>query len=171
MSIVIIAIGLPGSGKTTLLRPFVEKYGLSYISRDLIYNEMFDLDSNHREVIGEVWEETNRRLRTEIQNKNHVLRDSTFADPEERRDTIRDVRAWGAHRVVGVFVDVDPEVAKDRNQKRERVVGDEVIDWRYLQLCHYPPGLEDGFDAFYTSDQVEEFERIELIPLKDLAAN
>ncbi|MDB5189727.1 MAG: putative kinase [Parcubacteria group bacterium] len=167
MSLVIMAIGLPGSGKTTLLTPLKEKYNLTFINRDAIYNEMFGVNSDDRSLIGIVFEETARRLDAAIRNNENILRESIFADPEERRETIVAARASGAERVVGVFIDIDLEVAKDRNQKRERHVRDEVIDWRYLQLCHYPPSIDDGFDAFYTFDasptkeQLEEFEKKE----------
>ncbi len=162
MILVIIAIGLPGSGKTTRLKPLAEKYGLSYISRDAVYKDMFAVDSDDRSVIGAVWEETNRRLRAEIQKGKSVVRDSVFADHEERIDTIRAVRKWGADRVIGVFVNVDLDVAKAQNRHRERVVRDEVIEWRHAQLYHYPPSLSDGFDALYTHEQLEEFEKGEL---------
>ncbi|MDB5245422.1 MAG: putative kinase [Parcubacteria group bacterium] len=161
-----MAIGLPGSGKTTLLAPLKGKYNLTFINRDAIYNEMFGVNSDDRSLIGVVREEADRRLHAAIKNGEHILRESIFADPEERQENIVAMRASGADRVVGIFIEVDPEVAKDRNQKRERVVRDEVIEWRHLQLCHYPPGISDGFDAFYTADQIEEFERIELVPLQ-----
>lgn len=162
MSLVIMAIGLPGSGKTTLFKPLAEKYGLSHISRDAVFNEMFGVDSDHRAFIGEVFQETARRLDAAIREGKSVVRESIFADPEERREIIAAARESGATRVVGVFIDIDLEVAKERNQKRERVVQDEVLEWRHLQFQHYPPGLEDGFDAFYTIDQIEEFEKNEL---------
>ncbi len=168
-----MAIGLPGSGKTTLLEPLVKKYDLSFISRDIIYRELFGVTSGDRSLIGIAFQETARRLDAEIRKGKNVLRESIFADPEERRETIVSARESGANRVVGVFLKIDPEVAKDRNRRRDRVVNEEVIDWRYAQLCHYPPGLEDGFDAFYTFDESltsEQFKEFENKEFGDLQA-
>ncbi|CAN5719725.1 hypothetical protein BH11PAT2_BH11PAT2_08390 [soil metagenome] len=162
MSLVIMAIGIPGSGKTTLLKPLATKYNLTYINRDDIYEELFGVTSNEQSRIAEVRDEASRRTQSAIENGEIVVRDSTFVEVEDRKAAISSARAAGAKRIVGLYLEVDSDVAKARNRERERVVKEDVIDWMQVLLRTNPPSLDDGFDALYSLDQIEELEKSEL---------
>lgn len=161
MKLAIMAIGLPGSGKTTLLKPLTEKYGLAYISRDDIREEMLGhaIDQSRNK---EVWQEANRRTAAALRNGQGVVLDSCFVEAWKRRDAIEFLRTSGAERVVALFFNTPTRVAKERNSQRKYVVGETTIDWMEQRLTETPPSLSEGFDAFYTLDGINTFEKEEL---------
>lgn len=166
MKVAIIAMGIPGSGKTTLLAPFAEKHGLKRISRDEIREEMFG-DPLDRSSQGVVWEEANRRMYAALGECQGVVLDSTFATREKRTGIIADLRAAGADRIIGVLFTTPLDVAKKWNHGRidapqGHVVKESVMDTVHAQLAAEPPELAEGFDALYTSDQLDELESREL---------
>lgn len=154
MSIAIIAIGIPGSGKTTVLKPLAERYGLTYINRDDIREEMLG-DARDQSQNKAVWEEANRRTVASLAHSTGVVLDATFVESWKRKDMISFLHEAGASPIVGVFADVPLEVAKERNQGRDRVVPDDVLEWMHKKIQSEPPSLEEGFDALIGLDEIE----------------
>ena len=154
MSIAIIAIGIPGSGKTTVLKPLAERYGLTYINRDDIREEMLG-DARDQSQNKAVWEEANRRTVASLAHSTSVVLDATFVESWKRKDMISFLHEAGASPIVGVFADVPLEVAKERNQGRDRVVPDDVLEWMHKKIQSEPPSLEEGFDALIGLDEIE----------------
>jgi predicted kinase len=157
MKLVIMAIGIPGSGKTTTLKPLAERHGMRHVNRDEIREEWFG--EPHIQVAKEaVWEETERRVQEALGASQPVLLDATFTEPDKRVSMIMSARAAGAERVVGVVFTTPLEVAMQQNQDREYSVAGGVIEMMHAQLAAAPPHLEEGFDALYTSEELEELE-------------
>lgn len=161
MPVAILAMGIPGSGKTTLLKPLARKYGLVYVNRDDLRQELLG-DATDQSRNKEVWEEAERRVAAALKSGMSVLCDSTFVEAWKRRDTITRARAAGAQRAVGVLFTTPLEVALARNAARDRVVPNEVVSWMHKQLTETPPSLAEGFDALYTDTQLTQLAEREL---------
>lgn len=155
MKFAVVAIGIPGSGKTTVLRPLAERYGLAYISRDDIRKEFFD-DSIAQADKERVWAEANRRTNEALNNGQPAVLDSTFAQKSKREDIIAFLRNAGAEKVIGLYFETPLETAKQRNQNRDAVVKDDVLEDMYRELAASPPCLADGFDVLYRYDEFSE---------------
>jgi predicted kinase len=161
MKLVILATGIPGSGKTTALSALRDRYQMGYVSRDDIREAWFGnphLQIFKKEVRGKaealMWEA--------LASDQPVLLDSTFANRGKRRRAIAVARTAGATRVIGIVFTTPLEKAKERNRNRVHSVKEWVIDMMHHELTAEPPSLRDGFDALYTSDQLDELERDEL---------
>lgn len=158
MKLAIMAMGLPGSGKSTYLKPLALKHDFAYINRDEIRGEMLG-DVHEQSRNREVWEEANRRTKAALNEGKNVILDSCFAEEWKRHDAIVFLRASGADRVIGLYFNVPGDVARERNSKREKPVKDEAIDFMQSKFVSEPPSLQSGFDAFYTYDELGEFEK------------
>lgn len=156
-----MAIGLPGAGKTTYLKPLAEKYGLEYISRDDIREELLG-NAIEQSANKRVWQEANRRTAAALKRDRGVVLDSCFVEEWKRQDAITFLRESGADRIVVLFFNLPTDLAKKRNANRKYVVPDATIDWMSEKLAERPPSLTDGFDAFYTLEEIETFEEKEL---------
>ena len=161
MKLAIIATGIPGSGKTTLLKPLAARYGLAYISRDDIRQEWFG-NPLARTDQDRVWAEAEHRASEALTAGRSVILDSTFAEHSKRATVIEMARRAGADRIISILFTVSPDVAKERNRLRDIHVREDVIDHVHERILKESPSLEEGFDALYTSDRIDEFERNEL---------
>ena len=152
---IIVAIGMPGSGKTTLLKPLAEKHGWSYVNRDDIRAELFNNASvqDHKDL---VWREAEQRVRNALAQSAPVIYDATFAEVAKRRAFVAELREMGWERIIGFYVDTAPEIAKDRNRARDRVVPESELDTHFvIPLQKNPPDLSDGFDELYTLETMD----------------
>ena len=68
--------------------------------------------------------------------------DATNLSPHERHTWIKMARDYG-YEVHAVFFDVPVEVCMDRNQRRDRVVPEDVMQRMSSKLR--PPTFEEGF--------------------------
>jgi len=162
MKLAILAIGIPGSGKTTHLSALAERYGMRRVSRDDIRRKWFG--NPHAQLHkGVVRKEAEQLAKAALADDRSVIFDSTFVSRPERVRTIEKARDAGAERVVGVVFETPLEVAKAQNRQRAHVVKESIVTMMFRMFKARPPALEDGFDALYTSDQLEELERKELI--------
>lgn len=155
MKIALMSIGIPGSGKTTILKPLAERYGLAYINRDDIREEILGdaRDQSHNEA---VWQEANRRTIEALAADKGVVLDGTFVESWKRKDMVSLLHEAGASAIIGVVADVPLPVALERNRARTREVPESVIEKLYKIRMAEPPTLEEGFDA--------------IIPLENLSA-
>jgi predicted kinase len=161
MKLVILAIGIPGSGKTTALSALSEKYKMRQVSRDEIRIEWFG-HPHVQERKEEVRHEADARMRQGLEENVPVVLDSIFIDPTQRIRRIEEARKAGADRILGVIFTTPLEVAMERNRQRKYSVNDDVIEDMHKKLSNNPPTLEEGFDALYTSDELELLEEREL---------
>ncbi len=68
--------------------------------------------------------------------------DATNLTPQERQSWIKLAKDFG-YEVQAVFFDVPLEVCMDRNQRRDRVVPEDVM--RRMAAKLKPPSFEEGF--------------------------
>lgn len=165
MTKLVVGIGIPGSGKTTMLKAFAEKNGYVYICPDDIRVELTGGYTNERDR--EVWDLARQRMLESFQKGESVVFDATQYRPNDRKDLLKFARENGAEHIQGVFADVPYEVAKERNQNRERVVPEHAMERMNDALKATPPMIEDGFDALFTIDEFQKMVTAE----RDLGEN
>lgn len=148
----LIGIGIPGSGKTTTLKKFAEKNDYIYICPDDIRAELSG-DPSDQTKNKEVWELTYKRAEAAIKNGSTIVVDATFANPGQRKSFIEFLRNLGVSKIQGLYVDTPLEVAKERNQRRDRKVPDFVLDRMHASITQNPPALADGLDSLIILDE------------------
>ncbi len=157
-----MSIGLPGSGKTTIIKKFAEKNNYSYICPDDIRAELTGNMADQSKNV-EVWVESYKRLRHQLDENKTVVFDATFANQKQRKEFLQFARESGAEKIQGVFLDVPIELAKERNNIRERIVPEYAIDRMYKNLKDFPPETEDGFDGLFYLDEIGELQEAEVV--------
>ncbi|HHH12508.1 MAG TPA: hypothetical protein ENJ77_01375, partial [Candidatus Moranbacteria bacterium] len=96
-----------------------------------------------------------------LREGNSVVVDATFANPDDRQRFIAHLRKSGAEKIQGVFFDTPPEIAKERNLSRERVVPEKVINFMQRSLRDSPPNTFGEFDSLFTLDENAELTAVE----------
>jgi len=160
MKKVIVGIGIPGSGKTRVLKAFAEKNGYEYICPDDLRQELTG-DAKDQSRNPEVWSIAKKQLKNLLEQNESVVFDATFVDSEQRKDFLFFARSSGADKIQGVFMDIPFEVAKERNEKRERIVPEQEMERMNALLHGAPPEITDGFDSLFVLNQSGELVRAE----------
>jgi predicted kinase len=136
--VVILAIGLPGSGKSS----WFKRNKITPLSTDLLRAMLFD-DPTEQRFQDLVFSNLRSMLKARLiarRPTNYV--DATNLTPQERQGWIKLAKDYG-YEVQAVFFDVPVEVCLERNQKRERVVAEDVL--RRMAAKLKAPGFEEGF--------------------------
>lgn len=160
MQKVILGIGIPGSGKTTVLQKFADTYDYAYICPDDIRAELLG-DVTDQSRGDEVWKEAYQRTANALAEGKSVVFDATFTNEAARMELIQFAREHGAEKIQGVHVDTPLEVAKERNQERERVVPEHVLERMHNKLQEQQPEISEGFDTIFTLNESQELEKTE----------
>ena len=136
--IVVLAIGLPGSGKSS----WFKRHKITPLSSDLLRALLFDDPSEQRFqdlVVSNLRSMLKARL---IARRPMNYVDATNLTPHDRHTWIKLAKDYG-YEVQAVFFDVPVEVCLERNQKRARVVPEDVM--RRMAGKLRPPTFEEGF--------------------------
>jgi predicted kinase len=135
---VVLAIGLPGSGKSS----WFKRHNITPLSSDLLRMLLFD-DAQEQRFQDLVFSNLRSMLKARLIARrplNYV--DATNLTPHERHSWIKLAKDYG-YEVQAVFFDVPVEVCLERNQRRDRVVGEDVL--RRMAAKLKPPTFEEGF--------------------------
>jgi predicted kinase len=136
--VVVLAIGLPGSGKSSWFR----RHNISPLSSDLLRVLLFD-DPSEQRFQDLIFSNLRSMLKARLiarRPMNYV--DATNLTPHERHGWIKLAKDFG-YEVHGVFFDVPLEVCLERNQRRKRMVSDDVM--RRMASKLRPPTFDEGF--------------------------
>jgi len=135
---VVLSIGLPGSGKSS----WFKRRGVTPLSSDLLRKLLFD-DTTEQRYQDLVFGTLRSLLRARMVARrpfNYV--DATNLSPRERHGWIKMAREFG-YDVHAVFFDVPLQVCMERNQRRGRVVPEDVMQRMAAKLR--PPTFDEGF--------------------------
>ncbi len=136
--VVVLAIGLPGSGKSS----WFKRHNIRPLSSDLLRELLFD-DPTEQRFQDLVFSNLRSMLKARLiarRPMNYV--DATNLSPHERHTWIKMAHDYG-YQVQAVFFDVPLEVCLERNQRRQRVVSDDVMHRMSAKLR--APKFEEGF--------------------------
>jgi len=136
--LVVLAIGLPGSGKSS----WFKRHNITPLSSDLLRTLLFD-DATEQRFQDLVFSNLRSMLKARLiarRPMNYV--DATNLSPHDRHTWIKMAHDYG-YEVHAVFFDVPVEVCLERNQRRQRVVPEDVM--RRMAAKLGPPTFEEGF--------------------------
>jgi predicted kinase len=135
---VVLSIGLPGSGKSA----WFKRHNITPLSSDMLRALLFD-DPTEQRFQDLIFSNLRSMLKARLiarRPTNYV--DATNLTPHERSSWIKLAHDYG-YEVQAVFFDVPAEVCLERNQRRERVVPEDVMHRMAAKLR--PPTFEEGF--------------------------
>jgi predicted kinase len=136
--VVVLAIGLPGSGKSS----WFKRHKITPLSSDVLRALLFD-DPAEQRFQDLVFSNLRSMLKARLIARrplNYV--DATNLTPHERQNWIKLGQDYG-YDVQAVYFDVPVDVCLERNQRRERVVAEDVM--RRMAAKLRPPTFEEGF--------------------------
>jgi predicted kinase len=136
--VVVLAIGLPGSGKSS----WFKRHNITPLSSDTLRLLLFD-DPTEQRFQDLVFSNLRSMLKARLiarRPMNYV--DATNLSTHDRQGWIKMARDFG-YEVHGVYFDVPVEVCLERNQRRQRVVPEDVM--RRMASKLRPPSFEEGF--------------------------
>lgn len=134
----VLAIGLPGSGKSS----WFKRHNITPLSSDLLRVLLFD-DPTEQRFQDLVFSNLRSMLKARLVARrpmNYV--DATNLSPHERQGWIKLAKDF-QYEVHAVFFDVPLEVCLQRNQKRQRMVSEDVM--RRMAAKLKAPTFEEGF--------------------------
>ena len=135
---VILAIGLPGSGKSS----WFKRHKITPLSSDVLRSLLFD-DPTEQRFQDLVFSNLRSMLKARLIARRPLnYLDATNLTPHERQNWIKLAQDYG-YEVQAVYFDVPVDVCLERNQRRERVVAEDVM--RRMAAKLRPPTFEEGF--------------------------
>jgi predicted kinase len=135
---VILAIGLPGSGKSS----WFKRHKITPLSSDMLRGLLFD-DPTEQRFQDLIFSNLRSMLKARLIARrplNYV--DATNLTPHERQSWVKLGHDYG-YEVQAVYFDVPLEVCLERNQRRDRVVAEDVM--RRMSAKLKAPTFEEGF--------------------------
>lgn len=146
---VYMSIGIPGSGKSSWWEHGIQSGKIPKnairINQDSIRKELCgdENDQSKNELVSEVAKSV---LLNALANKTEVIYwDNTCTNFYIRKEVI-DCAKKANYDVIGIWFDVGLEVAKERNNKRERKVPDDIIEGMHKTLQKEKPDMSEGFE-------------------------
>ncbi|GAA6622224.1 AAA family ATPase [Scytonema sp. NUACC26] len=140
-------IGVPGSGKSTLALELANNGHYIIVSTDEIRAQLYG-DATIQGVWSEVETEAIAQISAALQSQKGVIYDATNCKRSFRMDFLQKVSTieplqnptW-----VAWYLDTPINICMERNQKRDRVVPQEIIESMSKSLHNFPPLAAEGF--------------------------
>lgn len=146
MNKLVIMVGAPASGKSTYVKNNLKDYKV--LSSDEIRKELFgdeSCQSNNTLVFNTLYE----RARKYLLSGYNIVIDATCINIKERKRTLENFKDLNIERVA-ICINTPIEICYKQDQKRQRKVGKEVIDYFYSNFK--VPTKEEGFDEVIIVD-------------------
>lgn len=139
----ILLVGVPGSGKTTYAKNYMKQNDNTiHLSSDAIRKELYG-DENIQGNPGDVFSLMQKRAIEALNNGCDVLYDATNITRKDRSGIIGVCPKFAKIECHIIWVPI--EVCIERDAKRERTVGKEVIDkmLKRFQAPYYDEGIDN----------------------------
>jgi len=141
MKKLIFLVGLPGCGKSTYASENLA-IDCEIFSSDKIRFELFG-DENNQSDNNLVFSTLFERARNALNNGKNVVIDATNVDINERAQALKYFADFNVERIA-IVLDVPVEICIERDMKRTRTVGSEVI--KNFADRFVMPTKSEGFD-------------------------
>lgn len=147
---VYVAVGAPGSGKSTwwekgISEGLIPKKNSFRINMDTIRKDLTG-DINDQSQNGLVAEIAHSQLLNCLSNKIPVIYwDNTSARPKFRKAIIKEARKAN-YRCVAIFFNLKFDTIIKRNNLRDRVVPEQIIQKMYDSIQLNQPTMDEGYD-------------------------
>ena len=139
----ILLVGIPGSGKTTYAKNYIEQNtNTIHLSSDTIRAELYGNESTQGNP-AEVFSLMQKRAIEALNNGSDVLYDATNITRKDRSGIIGVCPKFAKIECHIIWASL--ETCIERDAKRDRTVGNEVID-RMLKRFH-APYYDEGIDV------------------------
>ena len=136
--LVVLAIGLPGSGKSS----WFKRHNITPLSSDMVRQILFD-DASEQRFQDLVFSNLRSMLRARLIARRPLnYLDATNLTPHDRHSWIK-LAKDSSYDIQAVYFDVPLEVCLERNQRRQRMVSEDVM--RKMAAKLRPPTFEEGF--------------------------
>ena len=157
--------GYCGSGKTTFAKEFAKKNNCRYISIDNFYKAVFgdDITHTHSDF---VWKLCFEALNLAYQDKVNVVLDTNSPRPYERNFVFEKIAKLFDERYI-IFVDTPPELCKENNKRRSRVIPEDKMN-KIIQ-AYVPPTqdeLANWLTIYCVKNNNNEFEEMQVLYTK-----
>ena len=138
----IMLVGIPGSGKSTHAKSLIHTTNGIHLSSDGIRAELYGDESTQGNP-SEVFELMHKRTLEALANGKNVIYDATNITRKDRASIMSKIPKYVETECHIVWAPI--ETCIERDSKRERTVGKEVID-RMLKRFQ-APYYDEGFDS------------------------
>ena len=148
-----LLIGPPASGKTSLSKILAPIVNAKVLSTDAIREELWG-DEMSQGPWEEIEELLHARLKEHVSKGQSVIIDATHAKRSWRLTFTQKIRFEQPIEWIGWWIKTPPEVCLKWNQKRERIIEEEVIH-QYcaaLQDKNFNPNRDEGFASIVEFD-------------------
>jgi predicted kinase len=154
----ILLVGIPGSGKTTFAKNYISNYHEQaiHISSDSIRSELYGDESIQGDP-AEVFSIMQKRTIEALNNGNHVIYDATNITRKDRASIIGICPKFVKIQCYIIWAPI--EVCIERDTKRERTVGKEVIN-RMLKRFQ-APYVDESIEDIYIEYSIKDFDSTE----------
>ena len=152
----ILLCGIPGSGKTTYAKNYIKlNNNTVHLSSDAIRKELYG-DENIQGNPGDVFSLMQKRAIEALNNGHDVIYDSTAMTRKDRQGIISVCPKFAKIECHIIWAPI--EVCIERDSKRERTVGKEVIDrmLKRFQAPYYDEGI-DIINIIFLEDIITTF--------------
>lgn len=151
MNKLIMLVGLPSSGKSTLTEQYKEDGFIIHSSDNLRIKLHGDLSGKN--ATANIFDELHKRIITDLKNGENVVYDATNLVSKRRRGFLQQIKKIDCEKV-SVVVATPYNDCIDRDRKRKKKVGSEVIERMYKSF--QIPCKQEGFDRVEIKYNVEE---------------
>lgn len=151
MSKVFIMTGVPGAGKSTIAEKICNEENAIWLSSDKMRLKLFQ-DETYQGNNAFVFVVLNKELIRNVKNGKNVVYDAMNLKARDRKNIMKLLAKEGIEGVefISCFVNTPLEKCIERDSKRGRVVGEDVIRDKYKNLV--PPTMEEGFSEIREFD-------------------
>lgn len=149
MAKLFVMVGLPGSGKSTCAEQLKTIYQAKILSSDEYRKKLFG-DENDQTHNAEVFEALYADMREFIKQDVSVCIDATNTTLKARKRIFDELKGVKPARVIAWVIAPPIELCVDRDSRRERHVGIDVI--RKFELSFQFPQKFEGFDEIWLGE-------------------
>jgi predicted kinase len=149
-----LLVGLPAYGKSSFVQELEQNSIMEtavVVCPDQIRMNIFGVEFN-KDFEGMVWFATRTMVKTLLLQNRDVILDATNLSPLRRKEWIELGHDCNA-TVIAHYFDTPFEECVKRNNKRDRVVPEDVMERMKNEL--EPPTVEEGFDEVLTTNDEE----------------